>query len=42
MVDLQEWRGDPAALQRQFDDWPVPGLKEVKAILPNGEIVQIV
>ncbi|GAA1604885.1 hypothetical protein J3R03_010086 [Actinoplanes couchii] len=41
VVDLVHWRGDLSALQRQFDDWPIENLKEVKALLPNGETVQI-
>ncbi|MFG2013098.1 hypothetical protein ACGFNF_28955 [Micromonospora sp. NPDC048868] len=42
VLNLQDWRGDPAALQKQFDDWPVPGLKELVAVTRNGQIVQIV
>lgn len=42
VVNLQDWSGDMPALQKQFDDWPVAGLKEVKAIKPDGTIVQIV
>jgi hypothetical protein len=41
VLDLMFWRGDLGALQKQFDDWPIKDLKEVKAVLPNGEIVQI-
>ena len=41
VVNLEEWRGDMSALRQQFADWPVPGLKEVKAITPDGDIVQI-
>jgi hypothetical protein len=42
VVDLEDWEGDLTALRRQFDDWPIPGLREVKANTPNGEIVQLV
>jgi hypothetical protein len=41
VVDLLHWRGDLDALQKQFNDWPIEDLKEVKAILPSGEIVQL-
>lgn len=41
-LNLQDWRGDLAALHRQFDDWPIPNLKELVAVTPNREIVQIV
>jgi hypothetical protein len=41
VVNLQDWRGDMSALQKQFGDWPIDGLKEVKAITPDGDIVQI-
>ncbi|MEU4592268.1 MULTISPECIES: CdiA C-terminal domain-containing protein [Micromonospora] len=42
VLNLQDWRGDPAALRKQFDDWPIPGLKELVAVTPSREIVQIV
>jgi hypothetical protein len=42
VVNLQDWRGDLSALRKQFDDWPAEELKEVKAITPGGDIVQIV
>lgn len=42
VLNLHDWRGDLAALQRQFDTWPVPGLKELAAVTPSGKIVQIV
>jgi hypothetical protein len=41
VVNLEDWRGDLNALQRQFDDWPIPGHKELKVITPEGEIIQI-
>jgi hypothetical protein len=41
VVNLEDWRGDVRDLQRQFDDWPINGLKEVKVITPQGEIIQI-
>ncbi|WP_433394447.1 hypothetical protein [Micromonospora sp. KLBMP9576] len=42
MLNLHDWGGDPAALQKQFDDWPVPALKELVAVTRSGTIVQIV
>lgn len=41
VVNLEDWRGDLSALKKQFADWPIPGLKEVKAITADGDIVQI-
>lgn len=41
VVNLEDWRGDMSALRRQFGGWPIPGLKEVKIIMPDGDIVQI-
>ncbi len=40
-VNLEDWRGDMAALRKQFADWPVQGLKEVKGITHDGDVVQI-
>jgi len=41
VVNLEDWRGDLPALKKQFADWPIPGLKEVKAVTHDGDIVQI-
>ncbi|WP_374273585.1 hypothetical protein [Actinoplanes sp. M2I2] len=41
VVNLEDWRGDLSALEKQFADWPIPGLKEVKAITRDGDVVQI-
>jgi hypothetical protein len=41
VVNLEDWQGNVRDLQRQFDDWPIDGLKEVKVITQQGEIVQI-
>ncbi|MEV2240409.1 hypothetical protein [Micromonospora sp. NPDC049891] len=41
VINLQDWQGNVADLQKQFRDWPIPGLKELKAITRAGEIVQI-
>jgi hypothetical protein len=41
VINLEDWRGDMSRLRQQFADWPIPGLKEVKAITPDGDIVQI-
>ncbi|MFY1597014.1 hypothetical protein [Micromonospora sp. WMMD737] len=42
VLNLQDWRGDVGALQKQFDDWPVPALEELVAVTRNGTIVEIV
>ncbi|MEW2377394.1 hypothetical protein AB0883_15010 [Micromonospora sp. NPDC047812] len=42
MLNLQDWRGDLAALHKQFGDWPVPALKELVAVTRSGTIVEIV
>ncbi|MEU9509395.1 hypothetical protein AB0D32_24305 [Micromonospora sp. NPDC048170] len=42
VLNLKDWRGNLAALQKQFADWPVPALKELVAVTRNGTIVQIV
>lgn len=41
MINLQDWGGDLPALRKQFDDWPIPRLKELAAVTPNGTIIQI-
>ncbi|WP_438871437.1 hypothetical protein [Paractinoplanes lichenicola] len=41
IVNLADWSGDLGALRRQFMDWPIEGLKEVKAITRDREIVQL-
>lgn len=41
VVNLEDWRGDMSALRKQFADWPIQGLKEVKAITREGDVVQI-
>ncbi|MFG2047333.1 hypothetical protein ACGFIW_07890 [Micromonospora sp. NPDC048935] len=42
VLNLQDWRGDITALQKQFDDWPVRQLKELAAVTRSGAIIQIV
>lgn len=42
VVDLEDWRGDLSALRVQFKDWPVDTLKEVKVIMPDRQIIQII
>jgi hypothetical protein len=42
ILNLRDWGGDLGDLQRQFDDWPIPGLKELVALTRGGAIVQIV
>lgn len=41
VINLEDWRGDLSALRKQFADWPMENLKEVMAITPGGEVVQI-
>ncbi|MBQ1074805.1 hypothetical protein KBX06_16750 [Micromonospora sp. C31] len=41
VVNLHDWRGDLASLQKQFDDWPIAGLKELVAVTRSGAIIQI-
>jgi hypothetical protein len=41
VLNLHDWRGDLPAMQKQFDDWPIAGLKEVVAVTRSGAIVQI-
>jgi hypothetical protein len=41
VVNLENWRGDMSTLHQQFGDWPIDRLKELKAITPDGDIVQI-
>ncbi|MFG3706993.1 hypothetical protein ACGF7U_20015 [Micromonospora sp. NPDC047670] len=42
VLNLRDWQGDLANLQRQFDDWPVSGLKELAAVTRSGATIQIV
>jgi len=42
VLNLEGWQGNMSDLQRQFDTWPIEDLKEVKAITPDGDIVQII
>lgn len=41
VVDLEDWGGDLSALRRQFQTWPIEGLKEVKVITRDGDILQL-
>ncbi|WP_213005264.1 hypothetical protein [Paractinoplanes toevensis] len=41
VVNLADWAGDLAALRKQFSDWPIAGLKELKVITRNGDVIQI-
>ncbi|MFC8845393.1 MULTISPECIES: hypothetical protein [unclassified Micromonospora] len=34
--------GDLSALRRQFDDWPIDGLKKLAVVRPDGTIQQII
>jgi hypothetical protein len=40
VVNLHDWRGDLGALRRQFDTWPVAGLKELVVLTSAGAAVQ--
>lgn len=40
VVDLEHWPGSLTDLRKQFDDWPIEHLKEVKIITSDGEVVQ--
>ncbi|MER5337988.1 hypothetical protein [Micromonospora sp. NPDC002717] len=42
VVNLQNWNGDLTALRRQFDDWPIDGLKELVVVKPDGTIQEII
>jgi hypothetical protein len=41
VVNLQEWNGDLGALQQQFANWPIAGMKEVKAITKDRRIIDL-
>lgn len=41
VINLKDWQGDPTALQRQFDQWPIDGLKEVIVVTRSGTIHEI-
>jgi hypothetical protein len=41
VVNLEDWRGNMSALRKQFAEWPIEGLKEVKVITRNGEIAEV-
>ncbi|GLY02142.1 hypothetical protein Acsp01_25210 [Actinoplanes sp. NBRC 101535] len=42
VVNTTDWQGDMSDLQRQFSDWPIDDLKEVKVLTQNGDIMQII
>jgi hypothetical protein len=42
VLNLRDWGGDLGALRKQFDDWPVDGLRELATVTSAGAIVQIV
>ncbi|QDY07715.1 hypothetical protein FJK98_11460 [Micromonospora sp. HM134] len=42
VVNLKDWQGDMTALRRQFDAWPIDGLKELVMVRPDGTIHQII
>nr|WP_229830548.1 hypothetical protein [Actinoplanes ianthinogenes] len=42
VMDLKYWKGDMSMIWRQFRDWPLPKIKEVKMITPDDQIIQII
>ncbi|MGC4808694.1 hypothetical protein [Micromonospora sp. DT233] len=42
VLNLNDWKGEMGALRRQFDDWPIDGLKELVAVKPDGTIQEII
>ncbi|MFI0794190.1 hypothetical protein ACH4OY_16120 [Micromonospora rubida] len=42
MLNLHDWRGDLVVLRKQFDDWPIAGLKELAAVTRDGAIIRII
>ncbi|MEV7230301.1 hypothetical protein AB0M79_25275 [Polymorphospora sp. NPDC051019] len=42
VLNLENWRGDLGALQKQFDDWPIPNLKELSALTRGGATLEFV
>ncbi|WP_436536673.1 hypothetical protein [Actinoplanes sp. HUAS TT8] len=42
VLDLKDWRGDISALWKQFHDWTLPKIKEVKLITPDEQVLQII
>lgn len=41
VIDLRHWDGDAQALLRQFAEYPIPGLKELKLITRTGLITDV-
>jgi len=41
VLNLQDWGDDVDSVRRQFADWPINGLKEVKAVTIEGRVVDI-
>jgi hypothetical protein len=41
VVNLQDWGNDLHLLRNQFTDWPINGLKEVKAVTTDRQVVSI-
>ncbi|MGW0435512.1 CdiA C-terminal domain-containing protein [Micromonospora sp. NPDC003197] len=42
VLNLKDWRGDLAALGKQFEDWPIVRLKELVVVTRTGAIIQFV
>jgi hypothetical protein len=40
VLNLDDWGGDFAALQKQFNDWPIPDLIEV-FIVKGGKVTRL-
>lgn len=41
VLNLSDWGDDLVALQRQFDEWPLPNVKEVVVVTRGGAIAQL-
>ncbi|WP_239152789.1 hypothetical protein [Virgisporangium aliadipatigenens] len=41
VISLHDWRGDPEALRKQFAEWPIAGLEEVKAVTADHRVIHI-
>jgi hypothetical protein len=41
VINLSDWKGDIAALKKQFADWPIDGLEEVIITTPDRKVLHI-
>lgn len=42
VVNLEDWRGDMSVLQKQFADWPIENVREVKLVMSDRSVVQLI